>query len=347
MTEQETPKDYPWSELSDDELLKWRIKDLKIKIENSLVEPLIKKFYSELELAGFKYFQPEIYLGDEWFSPEGLSYISVPFYLAHSRLKALEKKIMLEAEGGDSNYFMKLLRHEAGHCFDHAYKISKQKTWQKLFGSHEQDYDPDCYRPKPYSKQYVQNLDNWYAQSHPDEDFAETFAIWLDPESNWKETYSSKKAIKKLIFIDETVKELAQKPIKAEKGYKISSAGKLKSTLERYYANKKRNYAGDYPDFYDEDLLEIFNGDKSLPIKEFSARKFMSKNRKEIVNAVGHWTSEKKYNVNKLTKRLIKRCHVLDLKLGKPNDKTLMEVTAYLTTLVSNYLFTGQFKRTV
>ena len=26
------------------------------------------------------------------------------------------------------------------------------------------------------------HLDPWYAQSHPDEDFAETFAVWLTPE---------------------------------------------------------------------------------------------------------------------------------------------------------------------
>ena len=46
-----------------------------------------------------------------------------------------------------------------------------------------------AYTPDPNSRAYVQHLDYWYAQSHPFEDYAETFAVWLRPSSRWKRRY--------------------------------------------------------------------------------------------------------------------------------------------------------------
>jgi len=165
-----------WTSLKDKNLLKLRISDLKLKIKNSDLEEHIKTLYAELEVKGID-FRPKIYLGDEWFSPEGMLAIAIPFYLAHPRLMALEKAMMLEVEGGTPEWCQKLLRHEAGHCFDHAYRFSKKRSWRETFGSPAQDYAPENYRPKPYSKSFVKHLGNWYSQAHPNEDFAETFAV--------------------------------------------------------------------------------------------------------------------------------------------------------------------------
>ncbi|MGZ3690075.1 MAG: putative zinc-binding metallopeptidase [Pseudobdellovibrio sp.] len=331
-------------ELSDSEILKFRFKDISYSLNGSEVEIYVKQLYSELEAKGLN-FRPQIFFGDEWFSPEGMNAISVPFYLSHGRLKQLEKSLMLEVEGGTSEWFMKLLRHEAGHCFDHCYKFSKRKKWRQVFGSPNIEYQPETYRPQPYSKSYVKHLDRWYAQAHPDEDFAETFAVWLG--SDWKKDYTKwPVALAKLEYIEKLAKESIALKMTDEKGRLPSQVSKLNTTLEKYYQKRKREQADDYPDFYDSDLNLIFNGEPSLK-RETSAGRFMTRHRKAIVATVAWATNEKKFTIDSLVKRLKERCDKLDLKLGKSETQTTMEVASFLTSLVKNYLFTGKFKREV
>lgn len=339
---------HPWAKYSDDQLLKVRICDLNIELKGSAIEAYINQLYQELEAKGLA-FRPKVYFGDEWFSPEGVPAISVPFYFAHARLTELEKSIILEVEGGVAEYFMKLLRHEAGHCFDHAYQFSKRPKWKKIFGSSAQEYHPETYRPRPYSRGFVRNLDNWYAQAHPDEDFAETFAVWLDPQSDWKNKYKKwPKVLSKLEFIDLLAKQSQKKkPRKAKSKDFIYSSDRLRRTLEKYYQKRKKDHAEDYPNFYDDDLKKIFNGDSKLPKKKYSAELFMKKNQKEIVKHLGYWTKEKKYTIQMLLKRLAARCKETDLRLGKSETETRLQVVTYLTTLIMSYLFTGKFKRSV
>lgn len=333
------------SELSDVEILKLRFKNISLSISNSDVEARIKQLYFELESKGLV-FRPQIFLGDEWFSPEGMNAIAVPFYLSHPRLKNLEKSLMLEVEGGDPQWFMKLLRHEAGHCFDHCYKFSKRKKWSQIFGSPSLEYQPDTYRPQPYSKSYVKHLERWYAQAHPDEDFAETFAVWLNPQMDWKKEYSKwPGALVKLQYMDQLAKESPRLKMTAEKGRPPSAVAYLTSTLEKYYQRRKREHADEYPDFYDSDLKKIFNGESQLAKREHSASRFMHRHRKAVVSTVAWATSERKFTIDALVKRLTDRCDQLELKLGKSETQTTMEVASFLTSLVKNYLFTGKFKR--
>src|SRR5262245_5591908 len=192
--------EYPWSALPDEELLKLRISDLGVRIEGSDLEPSIAQLYEELESRGLP-LKPACYLSDEWYSPEGSPMIAIPFYLAHPRLKALELHQMLEVEGGTPEWCQQLLRHECGHAYDHAYHFSEREQWVEVFGNPEAEYLPETYRPRPYSKSFVQNLPNWYAQSHPDEDFAETFAVWLTlPKEKWRAEYRGWKALVKLEY---------------------------------------------------------------------------------------------------------------------------------------------------
>ncbi|MBY0554697.1 putative zinc-binding metallopeptidase [bacterium] len=335
------------TDLTDEEILKLRFKDIPLPIVGTDVEEKIKQLYSELETKGLA-FRPNIFLGDEWFSPEGMNAIAVPFYLANPRLKSLEKSQMLEVEGGTHDWFMRLLRHEAGHCFDHCYKFSKRKKWHQIFGSPNEDYEPETYRPQPYSKSYVKHLDRWYAQAHPDEDFAETFAVWLDPNRDWKKEYSKwPVALKKLEYMDELAADSLKLKNLAEKGRVPSNVAQLTTTLDKYYQKRRRESADDYPDFYDSDLNKIFNGDVSLSKREYSALKFMKKHRKAIVSTVAWATGESKFTIEALVKRLTDRCEKLDLRLGKSETQTTMEVASFLTSLVKNYLFTGKFKRKV
>ncbi len=191
----------PWTALKDDELLQKRICDLGVHIAGSELEGRIAQLYDELAAHGLA-FRPACYLGDEWFSPAGSPAIAIPFYLAHPRLKTLEMHQMLQVEGGTPEWCQQLLRHESGHAIDHAYRFSSRDDWRAVFGSPETEYSPETYQPRPYSKGFVRNLPNWYAQAHPDEDFAETFAVWLSmtPEQ-WREQYRGWKALDKLEFV--------------------------------------------------------------------------------------------------------------------------------------------------
>lgn len=333
------------SQLSDPELLKYRFKQISLPIAGTEVEDRIDQLHQELAAKGLV-FKPQIYFGDEWFSPEGMNSISVPFYLANARLRHLEKSMMLEVEGGETEWFMKLLRHEAGHCFDHCYKFSKRKKWSSIFGSPNLEYAPERYRPQPYSKSYVKYLERWYAQAHPDEDFAETFAVWLDPNRDWKKEYQTwPAALKKLKYVDSLAEESLQLKNTAEKGRPPSAVANLTSTLEKYYQRRKREQADDYPDFYDSDLKLIFNGEATLSKRDHSAERFMNRHRKAIVATVAWATSERKFTIDALVKRLSERCGKLELRLGKTETQTTMEVASFLTSLVKNYLFTGKFKR--
>lgn len=332
------------AELSDQDILKLRFKNIQLSLPDSEVQDYVDQLYKELEAKGLN-FKPQIFFGDEWFSPEGMNAIAVPFYLANTRLKHLEKSMMLEVEGGNPDWFMKLLRHEAGHCFDHCYRFSKRKKWSQVFGSPSQDYAPETYRPQPYSKGYVKHLERWYAQAHPDEDFAETFAVWLSPNLDWKKEYSKwPGALKKLNYMESLAKESVKLKNVSEKGRAPSNVANLTSTLEKYYQKRRRENADEYPDFYDTDLKMIFNGDPAIKT-ELSARRFMKRHKKAIVAAVAWATKERKFTIDALVKRLIDRCAQLELRLGKSENQTTMEAASFLTSLVKNYLFTGKFKR--
>jgi len=327
------------SNITDEELLRTRICDLPVKISGSELESRIQNFYGELERKEIA-FKPICYLGDEWFCPEGCATIAIPFYLAHPRLKKLEEKMMLEVEGGTESWCMRLLRHEMGHVLNHTYLLQQDKRWQKLFGPPSLDYS-ESFRARPYSKRFVRHLEGWYAQSHPEEDFAETVAIWLTPETDWKQQYRGWTALKKLEYVDNLMAKLAGQPPKVFSKAKMSEALRLRSRLEAYYKKRRRLYAQDFPDFFDSDLKRLFINADAAPGNERAAS-FLRRSSKTILNAVCEWTGEPKFTLNRLLRALIERCSELDLRLKAQSDG--IEVSAYLATLASHYRLTGKFK---
>lgn len=329
----------------DDELLAMRICDLGVRIEGSELEPQVAGLHAELAARGVL-LQPPCYLADEWFTPVGQPVIAIPFYLAHPRLKALEMRQMLEVEGGTPEWCQQLLRHECGHAFDFAYQFSARKKWRQLFGEPDAETTPDIYRPRPYSKNFVRHLANWYAQAHPDEDFAETFAVCLGtPEREWRARYRGWKALEKLTYVDELIKEAATLPPPKPSGKRhISDATRLRKTLGRYYAERRKQFAEDYPDFYDADLRAIFS--RSEPGEESAAR-FMRKIRMTMVSSLVRWTGQRKYTVDRLVRRLTLRCESLGLPAPRDEARIMLELASYLAALVTNHLHTGRFKRSV
>lgn len=337
------PPSYAWESLSDEALLEMRICDLHLTISASDLEDSIATLYQNLAAKNL-IFKPDCYLADEWFVLEGKTSIGIPFYLAHPRLKALEQKMMLEVEGGSKEECLKLLRHEAGHAYFYAYRINQNRKVKHLFGP-SPSAPPETYRPKPYSKSFVRHLDNWYAQSEPDEDFAETFAVWLNSDLNWREHYRGWPVLEKLECVHGLMERIAGKPPSQAEKDRSFSAARSKLKLKTYYARKQKLYAQDYPDFYDRDLKEIFSVDGTG--SGAPARDFMRKHRRMIVEKVAEWSGEKKFIVNNLFKKLMDRCHQLKMRVKNGEVESLLEISAYLTSMVSNYLYTGKFKPTV
>jgi hypothetical protein len=332
-----------WCGFKDEELLALRICDLGVRIEHSELLPRIEQLNTELAARGVT-LRPDCYLGDEWFSPEGVPSISIPFYLAHPRLKALELHQMMEVEGGTPEWCQMLLRHECGHAMDHAYRFSSTEQWRAAFGSPETEYAPETYTPQPYSKSFVRHLPNWYAQAHPDEDFAETFAVWLGaaPE-DWRRRYSGWKALEKLEYVH-TLMTQGEAPPAIKRGRRISEARKLRTTLARHYAGRRKLYAEDFPDFYDADLRAIFGN--SEPGAEPAAI-MMRRHRGPLIAAIVQWTGQRKYTVSMLVRKLMMRCRALKLTAPKDSVRLQFELAAYLASLVTNHLYTGKFKRSV
>src|SRR5204862_617559 len=228
------PRKFAWASLPDDRLLKLRFKDLKVTIEGTWLEDRLADLHAELERRGLRV-RPHAWISDEWFSPDSTPGIAIPFYLAHPRLMRLERKMIIEVEGGTRSECMRILRHEAGHVVQHAYQLHRRKRWRELFGRSSTRY-PNYYRPDPASRDYVHHLRLWYAQSHPDEDFAETFAVWLAPRSNWRRRYRGWPAMRKLRYVERTVRRIADQDPVVRKGDFDVTVDDMHVTLGEFYA---------------------------------------------------------------------------------------------------------------
>lgn len=331
---------YPWTRKSKESLLDLRICDLNLQLEHSAVMPRIEQLYTEL--AGKRLgFRPHFWLSDEWYCPDGIPGVAIPFFLAHRRLMQLEKEFMLEVEGGNPRWCMKLLRHETGHAILNAYKLARDKHWRVLFGKPNTAYK-DTYLPQPYSKRYVLNLPGWYAQSHPHEDWAETFAVWLDPGSDWERRYKHWHALKKLQYVDELMRSIARKrPLLRNKLTEYPSA-KIKTTLRRFYADKRKRYGMDSPEFFDVDLRKLFVAADSRA-NCARASHYLRECTRQILEIVEKWTGEYKYRINEVLKDMRKRCDELDLYAESDDPTLLPNITACITMVVMNKLHSGGF----
>lgn len=328
--------------LTDEEILNLRICDLPIGIKDTWIEKCIEELYRELNLKGIG-FKPPCYLADEWLTPDNEPVIGIAFFLAHPKLIRLENRIMLEVEGGTKSWCLKLLRHETGHALNYAYKLYRRKKWQEVFGKFSKEYT-DTYRFRPYSKNFVRHLEDYYAQYHPDEDFAETFAVWLDPHSDWKNQYKGWKALNKLNYVDKVISEIKNKHPLIPQGKKYWQASKLKIRLRNYYKKKREFWAEYFPDFHDSNLKKIFSLDLSVN-EGLPAVQILKKYRKNILDSVSLWTGEKKYVIDNLLKTLSERCKDLNLKANEPETDTCIKISIYTTVLIMNYLYTGKFRK--
>lgn len=196
-----------WTHSTDSELLELRFCDLRLNLRDSPVAQDVDDLYAALARRGIR-FRPHVWLSTEWFSPDGIPGIAIPFYAAHPRLARLERRMKGEAEGANRTFRRRILRHEAGHALDTAYGLRRRAKWREIFGPASRPY-PSQYSARPASRRFVQYLGHWYAQSHPTEDFAETFAVWLQPRTRWRRDYAGWPALRKLEYVDALMQEIA------------------------------------------------------------------------------------------------------------------------------------------
>jgi hypothetical protein len=250
-----------WSRLSDAELLQLRFCDLRLSLKHSDVEQHLRRIQRGLRRRGLR-FRPHVWLSVEWFSPDGVPGVAVPFYMAHPRLMRLERHFMDEVEGGNAEWLLRILRHEVAHALDNAFRLRRRKGWRRVFGKASRPY-PDTYRPRPASRSFVLHLGHWYAQSHPTEDFAETFAVWLQPRARWRRDYADWPALKKLQYVDELMHALRDEMPAVMNRELIEPLSENTMTLAEHYRRKRARYAMDTPDVYDLRLKRIFGVQQS------------------------------------------------------------------------------------
>ena len=249
---------------------------------------------------------------------------------------------MLEVEGGDFEWCLKILRHEAGHAIDNAFRLQRRRKRLKLFGPSSTEY-PEYYTPKPYSKSFVLHLDSWYAQSHPDEDFAETFAVWLKPNSHWRERYDDWPALKKLEYMDDLMRELAGRQPAHVSRRRVDPLSSLKKTLRQHYTRKRDHYGYEKPEFYDRDLRRLFS-EPGEGVRGMTAARLLSRIRKDVSRHVASWTGEYQYTIDQVLEDMIARCRELGLRVTRPEEQVKLEFTILLTVQTMNYLHSGRHR---
>lgn len=328
-----------WSE-ERKRLLAARVDELGLTIEGTRLQPLVQRLYDELEQAGIDV-KPPVFLSDEWGCPSGVPAIGLPFYLADERLSRLEREVMGSIEAESDSEILAYLRHEAGHAFCYAYKLFETEEWHEVYGPYSRPY-LEHYEPNPFSRNFVRHLSGWYAQKHPDEDFAESFAVWLTPDSDWRREYGEWACLPKLEYVDRIVREVGRtEPLVAPE---YDAADELSWSVEDYHG-KLAYEPVELPAYFDGDLKDLFEtGEPPTEIEALHASEFLRSLRRSLVDDVSYWTGLHGSIVRSLIEHFIARSEALALWLVPDARPALSQnLTAYVTTLCMNRLYKGDF----
>ncbi|HUK01140.1 MAG TPA: putative zinc-binding metallopeptidase [Steroidobacteraceae bacterium] len=323
-----------WTRLPDEALLQVRLCDLGLSLKRSRLGRHVARLYRELESRGVR-FKPHAWLAEEWFSPDGVPGIAIPFYLAHPRLERLERRIMREVEGGNARWLMRIVRHEAGHALDNAYRLRRRRRWREVFGPASLTY-PHRYRARPGSRRYVHHLGEWYAQAHPTEDFAETFAVWLKPRSNWRRAYADWPAYDKLLLVDELMASVRGRSPPVRNRMKVDPIDSDRRTLAQYYRRKlvrQRRYRRDLAQAL---LSRVFSTERPRR-GAVRAAALLRANKAALVAAVARELAIERYSVYQIVRMLIERCEALTLYVQGSQREAVRHARWMVTRLARLY----------
>ena len=242
----------------------------------------------------------------------------------------------------DAREIMMYLRHEAGHAYNYAYELYKTPEWREMFGPFRRPYR-DKYKPVPFSRKFVRHMAGWYAQKHPDEDFAETFAVWLTPRSNWRKKYKHWGALSKLKYMERTARHFRNTdPIRA--GVTDITVEEMDTTVHEFYEQMANQEPVPEKLALDTDLIDIFLVSKRRRTGVRPAADLIKENRKPLIDKVAYWTGVQRPLIKNLIESILSRVRELDLRADvKLERQYLTEISAYATVMAMNYLTRGKF----
>ncbi len=336
-----------WAKLPREALLDVRISELGVDLPSSPLASRLEALRAEFTRRGIG-FQPYAWFSTDWFCPDATTGFAVPFYLAHPRLVRLERHQMLEVEGGSSEDCMKLMRHEAAHALDNAYGLRRRKCWRETFGPAGVPYR-STYTPDPTSREYVLHLDYWYSQSHPLEDFAETFAVWLKPGSRWRTRYQGWPALRKLEYVDRLMQQIAKETPKLKTRRKEEPTARVRMTLRQYYEQKKQVYQDEGTPAFDGQLTRTFPGGDDAPEGAPKLTAFLRQHREKLVRRVASGTGQHRYLIDHVVREMVTRAKLRDLRVRvepgataeSTSESALIDTAIILTSLTSQFLYGG------
>ncbi|MCC6632615.1 MAG: putative zinc-binding metallopeptidase [Gammaproteobacteria bacterium] len=319
--------------MTDDELLRLSFRDLPLSRTRGRVADHMRRLHRELRGRGLR-FLPHFWYAEEWFSPDGVPGIALPFYLSHPRLMRLERSLMHQVEGGSSQWLMRILRHEAGHALDTAHGLRRRADFRRVFGSAAEKY-PEDYRPRPASRRYVLHLDHWYAQSHPTEDFAETFAVWLSPRARWRREYAGWPALRKLEYVDELMREIAARAPCVRTRREVEPVARSRRTLAEHYRGKASRYVLE-DGRYDRALCRIFS--RRPTRRRDAAASYLRSIRPELERQLVRRAHLHHYVVEHALDVLLHRCSHMHLHLKTDRRGARREFSALAQRVVRGIL---------
>ena len=325
-----------WTRLADEELLDLRLCDLKLRLSTSAVQPRIDRLYRELAARGIA-FRPHAWLAEDWFSPDGVAGFAVPFYLAHPRLTRLERKMTGIAEGSNVNWQMRILRHEAGHAIDSAYRLRRRARWRALFGPASRRYAAQ-YRARPASRRHVQHLGEWYAQAHPTEDFAETFAVWLQPHSDWRRRYEGWPAKRKLEYVDQVASEIRRHRPAVGARVLVEPLEDNRRTLREHYRRKQQAERRRHRGLTDPLLREVFATPQQARRGALPAATLLRSIRLSLRGTLERESGADRYAAQQLMRLAIERCERLELHQRGTRRALLPKLRRALVRIARGYI---------
>jgi hypothetical protein len=322
------------------------IRDLGLKIEGTPLEAVIAEFLREVEAAGIHKLRPHFYLTTDWVVHDDTIAIGIPFYLARRDLIELHAEQEGHLEGVGREELLRYLRHEMGHVVNYAYQLYNREDWVKLFGSMTQPYVEE-YRPEPFSRRFVVHLPGWYAQKHPDEDWAETFAVWMTPGSDWRTAYAGwPEARRKLEYCDRLMNELRDRdPLitAVDLEWDVSNLTDSVGELYRSWAFPENET---HPPGLDGALRTIFErlGESEGAAPRLPAADLIRKWERTIMADVYRWTGHFPERTRHLLRHLTRRAR--ELKQVYPSDRepqALLALATLVTALAMNHVHRGSY----
>lgn len=313
------------------------IRDLGLAIAGTRLEPIIAEFGEELARVGLSRLRPRFYLSTEWGVPFGTVAIALPFYLARPDLAALHAERTGMVEGFEPHDLLRYLRHEMGHVVNYAYKLYERRDWVQAFGAITQPYVEE-YRPTPFSRRFVRHLPGWYAQKHPDEDWAETFAVWMTPGHDWRAEYADRPtALAKLTLCDAIVQEVAAREPVVVDDRVDEEVGTLGISLDEFY--KGWDTPAAVPPGLDGSLRAIFRSGG-----ERAAAPLIKRLESTLCTEIYRWTGHFPERMRPVVRHLGRRAEALGLGYAAGDEeKAVVALTALVTALAMNHVHHGSY----